>query len=34
MDNYELEMAVKYGSLEDMMKIAGITAEEFNEDEE
>lgn len=34
MNNYELEMAVRYGNLEDMMEVAGITAEELNEDEE
>lgn len=29
---YEMEMAMIYGTLEDMMREAGITAEELNEE--
>lgn len=29
---YEMEMAMAYGTLEDMMREAGITAEELNEE--
>ena len=30
---YELEMAMLYGDLEDLMKIAEITSEELNTEE-
>lgn len=29
---YEMEMAMTYGTLEDMMREAGVTAEELNEE--
>lgn len=31
---YEMEMAMRYGTLEDVMELAGITPEELMEEEE
>lgn len=30
---YEMEMAIRYGTLEDLMELAGITPEELAEED-